>query len=85
MQIYYPDSTAMKVLRVDIPLSGIKAICKRACAVETPNNAVRLVDQLGAPPSAIPKVYACPVALSASPIDQLGPDCSKVGFGHWSN
>lgn len=50
---YTPDDTDSWT---DIPLSGIKAICKQAGVIETPNVSGRLVDQLGAPPTAVPEV-----------------------------
>ncbi|XP_030594321.1 uncharacterized protein LOC115786334 [Archocentrus centrarchus] len=57
----------------DIPPSGIKAICRRACVVETPSVPTRLADQLGVPPTVIPDVYAYPTHLSSDAIDQLSP------------
>lgn len=56
---------------LSVPPVGIKALCKRACSLDEPGACDRLVDQLGAPASAVPEVYAFPVNLSLSQLDQL--------------
>lgn len=56
-----------------IPPAGIKALCKRACIREGAVVPDRLVDQLGAPASAVPEAYAFPVNLSVNILDQLSP------------
>lgn len=62
----------------DIPISGIKAICKQVGVADTYNDSGRLVDQLGVPPTAVPEVYACPVSLGTCSIDQLSPQELKA-------
>lgn len=54
-----------------VPPAGIKALCKRACVSEEADVPDRLVDQLGAPATAVPEVYVCPVNLSMNTLDQL--------------
>ncbi|KAK7929525.1 hypothetical protein WMY93_005920 [Mugilogobius chulae] len=51
----------------DVPQSAIKAICK----IENTTNQVRLVDQLGVPPTAVPEAYSFPVSLTAMTFEQL--------------
>ncbi|KAK7945434.1 hypothetical protein WMY93_001162 [Mugilogobius chulae] len=51
----------------DVPQSAIKAICK----IENTTNQVRLVDQLGVPPTAVPEAYSFPVSLTAMTCEQL--------------
>jgi len=41
--------------------------------IKTTKSPVRLVDQLGASPSAFPKAYAFPISLKATMFDQLIP------------
>lgn len=53
--------------------SGIKAICKQAGVSEALGAPVRLVEQLGAPATAVPDAYAFPVNLGLSTTDQLSP------------
>ncbi|KAK7918879.1 hypothetical protein WMY93_010163 [Mugilogobius chulae] len=53
----------------DVPQSAIKAICK----IENTTNQVRLVDQLGVPPTAVPEAYSFPVSLTAMTCEQLTP------------
>ncbi|KAK9542055.1 hypothetical protein VZT92_002054 [Zoarces viviparus] len=60
------------VLNQEYP-EGIKAICKQACVSEALGAPVRLVEQLGAPATAVPDAYAFPVNLGLSTIDQLSP------------
>lgn len=62
----------------DIPISGIKAICKQVGVADTSNVPGRFVDQLGVPPTAVPEVYACPVSLGTCSIDQLSPQELKA-------
>uniref|UniRef100_A0A669BQ97 Gypsy retrotransposon integrase-like protein 1 n=1 Tax=Oreochromis niloticus TaxID=8128 RepID=A0A669BQ97_ORENI len=56
-----------------IPPAGIKALCKQACIREGAVVPDRLVDQLGAPASAVPEACAFPVNLSVNILDQLSP------------
>ncbi|CAI5686131.1 unnamed protein product [Oreochromis niloticus] len=56
-----------------IPPAGIKALCKQACIREGAVVPDRLVDQLGAPASAVPEAYAFTVNLSVNILDQLSP------------
>lgn len=56
-----------------VPPDGIKALCKRACISEGTDVTDRLVDQLGAPATAVPEAYVFPVNLSLNTLDQLSP------------
>ncbi|XP_053301840.1 uncharacterized protein LOC128460622 [Pleuronectes platessa] len=44
-----------------VPPAGIKALCKRACIREEADVPDRLVDQLGAPATAVPEAYVFPI------------------------
>ncbi|XP_036947992.1 uncharacterized protein LOC119016325 [Acanthopagrus latus] len=56
-----------------VPPDGIKALCKRACISQETDVTDRLVDQLGAPATAVPEAYVFPVNLSLNTLDQLSP------------
>ncbi|KAI4883695.1 hypothetical protein NFI96_009130 [Prochilodus magdalenae] len=56
---------------VTTPISGIKAICKRASLCESPEVPIRLIDQLGVPSEAVPNVYVFPTSILSSPLEQL--------------
>lgn len=62
----------------DVPQSAIKAICKKESTNETAKSPVRLVDQLGVPPSVIPDAYVFPVSLKATMFDQLTPQDLQI-------
>ncbi|KAJ8333963.1 hypothetical protein SKAU_G00412820 [Synaphobranchus kaupii] len=55
-----------------IPHSGVKAACQRVHITQAPE--YRLIDQLGASPSAIPTAYAFPMQLEISPLEQISRD-----------
>ncbi|KAJ8381352.1 hypothetical protein SKAU_G00021300 [Synaphobranchus kaupii] len=55
-----------------IPHSGVKVVCQRAYITQAPE--YRLIDQLGASPSAIPTAYAFPKQLEISPLEQISRD-----------
>lgn len=56
-----------------MPTAGIKALCKRTCISREADVPDRLVDQVGAPASAVPEAYVFPVNLSVNTFDQLSP------------
>ena len=56
---------------VDIPPSGIKALCRRITTGGSHQHTTRFVDQLGVSPDAIPAVYAGLTQIEMSPLEQL--------------
>lgn len=54
-----------------IPPAGIKTLCKQACISGEADVPDRLVDQLGAPATAVPDAYVFPVNLSMNTLEQL--------------
>lgn len=52
--------------------AGVKALCRRVHITQAPE--YRLIDQLGAPPSAIPTAYAFPTQLEMGPLEQFSRD-----------
>ncbi|XP_072572259.1 uncharacterized protein [Paramormyrops kingsleyae] len=54
-----------------IPQSGIKAICQLASVSHTTTTPVRLIDQLGVPPSSIPEAYVWPVMLEKTTLERV--------------
>lgn len=60
----YPLDICLTTERVDIPRSGLKAICNRAISTYlSDESSDRLVDQLGVCSESIPEVYVCPIHL----------------------
>lgn len=56
---------------VDVPPSGIKALCRRISTGGAYQHPTRFVDQLGVSPDAIPAVYAGLTQIEVSPLEQL--------------
>ncbi|CAI5657555.1 unnamed protein product [Oreochromis niloticus] len=56
---------------VDIPLSGVKALCRRITTDGFYQHTTRFVDQLGASPDAIPALYANFTQIEVGPLEQL--------------
>ncbi|XP_071374845.1 retrovirus-related Pol polyprotein from transposon 412 [Centroberyx affinis] len=56
---------------VDVPPSGIKALCRRITASGSYKHTTRCVDQLGISPDAIPAAYAYLTQIDVSPFEQL--------------
>uniref|UniRef100_A0A8C1M5Z3 ribonuclease H n=1 Tax=Cyprinus carpio TaxID=7962 RepID=A0A8C1M5Z3_CYPCA len=54
----------------DIPPSGVKALCRQVGVTET-DVSTRFIDQLGAPPDAIPDVFYFASQLEMGPLEQL--------------
>lgn len=65
----YPSPTEPSPEWVDLPRSGVRAICQLAHPYDESYN--RLVDQLGATPEVIPSVYVCPIQLEMGHKEQL--------------
>ncbi len=55
----------------DIPVSGVKSICQRVSSQVGLEDTPRYVEQLGAPPEAIPEAYAYPTRLELSSLELL--------------
>uniref|UniRef100_A0A665VGA2 Gypsy retrotransposon integrase-like protein 1 n=1 Tax=Echeneis naucrates TaxID=173247 RepID=A0A665VGA2_ECHNA len=56
---------------VDIPPSGVKALCRLVNVSDTYEHTIRCVDQLGVSPEAIPDTYAYLTQIEISPLEQL--------------
>ncbi|KAL0151368.1 hypothetical protein M9458_053362 [Cirrhinus mrigala] len=67
----YPSSTDVTAEWIEIPRSGVRAICKLANAHSSEESRGRLVDQLGIPSESIPPAYVCPIQLELEHKAQL--------------
>lgn len=67
----YPSPIELSQEWVDLPRSGVRAICQLADTLTSDESYSRLVDQLGATPEVIPSVYVCPVQLEMGHKEQL--------------
>lgn len=67
----YPMSTDVPAEWIDIPRSGVKAICQLADTTSAAESCRRLVDQLGIPSESIPYAYVCPIQLELEHKTQL--------------
>ncbi|XP_073318838.1 retrovirus-related Pol polyprotein from transposon 412 [Pagrus major] len=56
---------------VDIPPSGVKALCRLVNVSGTDKHTIRCVDQLDVSPEAIPDAYAYLTQIEISPLEQL--------------
>lgn len=56
---------------VDIPPSGVKALCRRITTDGFQEHTTRFVDQLGVSPDAIPALYANFTQIEVGPLEQL--------------
>lgn len=65
----YPIETSQEW--VDLPRSGVRAICQLGDTYHSEESCARLVDQLGATSNVIPSVYVCPVQLEMGHKEQL--------------
>ncbi|XP_067266693.1 uncharacterized protein [Chanodichthys erythropterus] len=67
----YPPPTDLPQEWVDLPSSGVRAICQLADTHHSDESCSRLVDQLGATSEVIPSAYVCPVQLEMGHKEQL--------------
>lgn len=67
----YPLSEESPVEWMEIPQSGVKAICQRVASDKNEEHVARLVDQLGADASMVPPIYACLTQLESGNLKQL--------------
>lgn len=51
--------------------SGVKSICQRIGALDSPKDSPKYAEQLGAPPACIPEVYAYPTRMQLNASSQL--------------
>ncbi|KAK7884084.1 hypothetical protein WMY93_027207 [Mugilogobius chulae] len=51
--------------------SGVKSICQRVGALDSPKESPKYVEQLGAPPECIPEVYAYPTRMQLNTLSQM--------------
>lgn len=56
---------------MDVPTSGMKALCRRIAACGPSESTTRCVDQLGASPDAIPAVYSYLTQVEGNELEQL--------------
>lgn len=63
----YPLDAGQTTEWIDIPRSGVKAICTRATSTYLSDESTdRLVDQLGVDSESIPDLYVCPIHLGTN-------------------
>lgn len=67
----YPPPNDLLQEWVDLPSSGVRAICQLADTHYSNESCGRLVDHLGATPEVIPSVFVCPVQLEMGHREQL--------------
>ncbi len=56
---------------MEIPHSGVKAICQMVTSDKNEESSTRLVDQLGAGSSIVPPIYACITQLELGNLKQM--------------